>query len=40
VAGVVVTAAALRDFWRYDERTDAHAQAERARRAAKAGPSS
>jgi MFS family permease len=40
VAGVVVTAAALRDFWRYDERTDAYAQAERTRRAAQAGPSS
>ncbi len=38
VAGVVVTAALLRDFWRYDERTDPHAQAERARRAAQADP--
>ena len=33
VVGVVATAAALRDFWSYDERTDVHAQAERARRA-------
>jgi MFS family permease len=34
VAGVAVTAAILRDFWSYDARTDRHAQAERARRAA------
>jgi MFS family permease len=35
VAGVAVTAALLRDFWGYDERTDEHAVAERAvRRAA------
>lgn len=32
VLGVLGTAAALRDFWSYDERTDVHAQAERARR--------
>jgi MFS family permease len=38
VVGVVATATALRDFWSYDERTDVHASAERARRAAeKAG---
>jgi MFS family permease len=37
VVGVVATAAALRDFWGYDARTDPHAQAERARRAAE-GP--
>jgi MFS family permease len=34
VAGVTVTALALRDFWSYDERTDPYAQAERAVRAA------
>ncbi len=34
VAGVAITASLLRDFWRYDARTDVHAQAERARRAA------
>jgi len=34
VAGVAVTAAALRDFWSYDERTDPYATAERARRRA------
>jgi MFS family permease len=34
VAGVTVTAMALRDFWSYDERTDPYAQAERAVRAA------
>jgi MFS family permease len=35
VAGVAVTAALLRDFWHYDERTDEHALAEReVRRAA------
>jgi MFS family permease len=39
VAGVVLTAAVLRDFWRYDERTDVHAQAERARRVTEAGSS-
>jgi MFS family permease len=33
VAGVTVTALALRDFWSYDERTDPYAQAERAVRA-------
>jgi MFS family permease len=34
VAGVAITASLLRDFWRYDARTDEHAQAERERRAA------
>jgi MFS family permease len=34
VLGVVATATALRDFWRYDARTDEHAVAERLRRAA------
>ena len=34
VAGVAITAAALRDFWSYDERTDEHAMAERDRRRA------
>lgn len=34
VAGVAVTAAILRDFWRYDARTDEHAVAERAVRSA------
>ncbi|HEX2893077.1 MAG TPA: MFS transporter [Marmoricola sp.] len=34
VVGVTLTATFLRDFWRYDERTDVHAQAERDRRAA------
>ncbi len=34
--GVVATATWLRDFWRYDARTDEHAVAERARRAATA----
>jgi MFS family permease len=34
VAGVTVTAVILRDFWQYDARTDVHARAERARRAA------
>ncbi len=34
VAGVAITAAWLRDFWTYDERTDPHAVAERARRRA------
>ena len=38
VVGVVATATALRDFWRYDARTDPHAQAERARRAVSEGP--
>ncbi len=32
VAGVALTAAALRDFWGYDAQTDEHALAERARR--------
>jgi hypothetical protein len=31
---VVLTAACLRDFWRYDARTDEHAVAERATRQA------
>jgi MFS family permease len=34
VVGVTATAVALRDFWGYDVRTDPHATAERARRAA------
>lgn len=34
VAGVALTAAVLRDFWSYDDRTDEHAVAERAVRAA------
>ncbi|MGB0100608.1 MAG: MFS transporter [Nocardioides sp.] len=34
VAGVAVTAAILRDFWSYDDRTDEYAVAERAVRAA------
>ena len=34
VVGVAATAVALRDFWSYDERTDEHAIAERAARAA------
>ena len=34
VAGVGITALALRDFWSYDARTDEHAVAERAIRAA------
>lgn len=34
IAGVAVTAAVLRDFWSYDARTDEHAVAERAARAA------
>ena len=34
VAGVGITAAWLRDFWTYDSRTDEHAVAERATRAA------
>jgi MFS family permease len=32
VAGVGVTAVVLRDFWRYDARTDEHARAEKLRR--------
>ena len=36
VVGVVATAVVLRDFWRYDERTDPYAQAERARRSVSA----
>jgi MFS family permease len=34
VAGVAITAGLLRDFWSYDARTDEHAVAERAARAA------
>lgn len=34
VVGVVLAAAAFREFWRYDARTDEHLLAERARRAA------
>jgi MFS family permease len=34
VSGVLLTAVALRDFWSYDARTDEHAVAERAIRAA------
>ncbi|WP_367337212.1 MFS transporter [Phycicoccus sp.] len=34
VVGVVLAAAALQDFWRYDARTDEHLLAERDRRAA------
>ncbi len=34
VAGVGLTAVWLRDFWRYDARTDEHAVAERAARKA------
>ena len=34
IVGVVLAAAALREFWGYDARTDAHLLAERARRAA------
>jgi MFS family permease len=36
VAGVAATAAALRDFWAYDARTDEHAVRERSLRAARA----
>jgi MFS family permease len=36
VAGVGITAGLLRDFWSYDERTDPHAEAERAARASAA----
>jgi MFS family permease len=35
VGGVALAAAWLHDFWRYDSRTDEHATAERARRAAR-----
>jgi MFS family permease len=38
VAGVALTATALRDFWSYDARTDQHAVAERAARAAAGEP--
>ena len=37
VAGVAITAGMLRDFWSYDARTDEHAVAERAIRAAGEG---
>ena len=37
VGGVLLTAAALRDFWSYDSRTDPYAVAERERRSAGAG---
>ncbi len=40
VAGVAVTAAWLRDFWRYDARTDEHAVAERNARERAAAPNS
>jgi MFS family permease len=36
VGGVALTAAVLRDFWRYDARTDVYAVRERAKRAAEA----
>ena len=36
VGGVLLTAALLRDFWSYDNRTDVHAIAERERRGAEA----
>ena len=38
VAGVAITAAALRDFWSYDERSDPYATAERERRRAAGEP--
>jgi MFS family permease len=38
VGGVVATAALLRDFWRYDARTDPHAVREREARAARLSP--
>ncbi len=38
VAGVGITALALRDFWSYDERTDEYAVAERSLRAARGEP--
>jgi MFS family permease len=37
VGAVVLTASALRDFWRYDARTDEHAVRERDLRAARGG---
>jgi MFS family permease len=37
VGGVLLTAAALQDFWSYDARTDPYAVAERERRSASAG---
>jgi hypothetical protein len=36
VGGVLLTAAVLRDFWSYDNRSDEHAIAERAARAGRA----
>ena len=38
VVGVVIAAAALRDFWRYDARTDEHLLAERARQGPRREP--
>lgn len=38
IAGVAMTALALRDFWTYDARTDEHAVAERSARAAAGEP--
>lgn len=38
VAGVALTAVALRDFWSYDDRTDEHVLAEKAVRAAAGEP--
>lgn len=38
VGGVLATAALLRDFWAYDERTDPHAVAEREARLAQQAP--
>ena len=40
VAGVAAVGATLRDFWRYDSRTDEHATRERTRRAAHAAATS
>ena len=38
VIGVTLTAAWLRDFWRYDARTDPYAVAERSARAGRTAP--